>query len=191
LAQLGAKVIKIEPPRPEGKPGGDTARLVGPHFLRKHESLYLQSFNLNKKSLSLDLRSEEGQQILHELVASAHAVANNLRGDLPSKLGLTYEALKDANPAIVCAHLSAYGRDNERAARPGYDFLLQAEAGYCAVTGSPGGEPTRMGLSMVDFMTGTLFSIGLLGPAAMSIPTCSLPHCIRPAILRAGACVAR
>ena len=162
LAQLGAEVIKIEPPRKEGKGGGDTARMVGPHFLREAESLYFQAFNLNKRSLTLDLRSEEGQAIFRDLVATSHVVANNMRGDLPDKMGLNYAALKDVNPAIVCAHLSAYGRDNERAKWPGYDYLMQAEAGYCEVTGEPGGEPQRMGLSMVDFMTGTIFSIGLL-----------------------------
>jgi crotonobetainyl-CoA:carnitine CoA-transferase CaiB-like acyl-CoA transferase len=162
LAQLGAEVIKIEPPQKDGKGGGDTARAVGPHFLRKGESLYFQSFNLNKKSLTLDLRSDEGQAIFRDLVKSAHVVANNMRGDLPEKLGLTYEALQDINPAIVCAHLSAYGRDNERSKWPGYDYLMQAEAGYCAITGEPGAQPQRMGLSMVDFMTGTIFTIGLL-----------------------------
>jgi crotonobetainyl-CoA:carnitine CoA-transferase CaiB-like acyl-CoA transferase len=126
LAQLGAEVIKIEPPQKDGKGGGDTARAVGPHFLRKGESLYFQSFNLNKKSLTLNLRSDEGQAIFSDLVKSAHVVANNMRGDLPEKLGLTYEALQDINPAIVCAHLSAYGRDNVRSKWPGYDYLMQA-----------------------------------------------------------------
>ncbi|WP_255360163.1 CaiB/BaiF CoA-transferase family protein [Erythrobacter sp. QSSC1-22B] len=162
LAQLGAEVIKIEPPRVDGRGGGDTARAVGPHFLRDHESLYFQAFNLNKKSLTLDLREPAGAEVFRKLVATSHAVANNMRGDLPEKLGLTYAALKDVNPAIVCAHLSAYGRDNARATWPGYDYLMQAEAGYCQMTGEPGGEPQRMGLSMVDFMTGTLMSIGLL-----------------------------
>jgi crotonobetainyl-CoA:carnitine CoA-transferase CaiB-like acyl-CoA transferase len=95
-------------------------------------------------------------------VASADAVANNLRGDLPERLGLTYAALNAVKPDIVCAHLSAYGRDNARARWPGYDYLMQAEAGYCALTGDPDGDPQRMGLSMVDFMTGTIMSIGLL-----------------------------
>ena len=167
LAQLGAEVIKIEPPHvdgPDGKRrgGGDTARAVGPHFLSPGESLYFQAFNLNKRSLTLDLRTERGQDVLRQLTASAHAVANNMRGDLPEKLGLTYDALRDVNPAIVCAHLSAYGRDNARAKWPGYDYLMQAEAGYCQLTGDPQGEPQRMGLSMVDFITGTIFSIGLL-----------------------------
>jgi crotonobetainyl-CoA:carnitine CoA-transferase CaiB-like acyl-CoA transferase len=157
LAQLGAEVIKIEPPK-----GGDTARHVGPHFLREGESVYFHAFNLNKRSLTLDLNSEQGKAIFHKLVASSHAVANNLRGDLPARMGLNYDALKGVNPAIVCAHLSAYGRDNARAKWPGYDYLMQAEAGFCALTGDPNGEPQRMGLSIVDFMTGTMMAVGLL-----------------------------
>ena len=157
LAQLGADVIKIEPPK-----GGDTARGVGPHWLREGESLYFQSFNLNKRSLTLDLGTAEGQEILHRLVKDAHVVANNLRGDVPAKIGLTYDALKAVNPAIVCAHISAYGRDNERAKWPGYDYLMQAEAGFCALTGEPDGPPQRFGLSMVDFMSGSIMAVGLL-----------------------------
>ncbi|MFN3945133.1 MAG: CaiB/BaiF CoA transferase family protein [Allosphingosinicella sp.] len=157
LATLGAEVIKIEPPK-----GGDTARLVGPHFLRAGESVYFQTFNLNKRSLTLDLRRPEGQEILHRLAEGSHAVANNMRGDLPEKMGLTYAALAEVNPAIVCAHLSAYGRDNERARWPGYDYLMQAEAGFMALTGEPDAPPTRFGLSMVDFMAGTMMAVGLL-----------------------------
>lgn len=157
LAQLGAEVIKIEPPG-----AGDSARAVGPHFLRDNESLFFQSFNLNKRSITLDLNSVEGKAILQRLAASSHALVNNLRGDLPQRIGLTYEHMKAANPALVCAHLSAYGRDNERARWPGYDYLMQAEAGFLSMTGEPDGPPTRFGLSMVDFMTGTMMSIGLL-----------------------------
>lgn len=157
LAQLGAEVIKIEPIK-----GGDTARGVGPHFLREGESLYFQTFNLNKRSLTLDLSRARGQEVLHRLVERSHAVANNLRGDVPAKVGLTYDALKAFNPAIVCAHASAYGRDNARAKWPGYDYLAQAEAGFCSLTGEPDGPPARFGLSMVDFMTGTQMAVGLL-----------------------------
>lgn len=157
LAQLGADVIKIEQPG-----AGDSARAVGPHFLRENESLFFQSFNLNKRSLTLDLSTAEGKAILHRLAASSHAVVNNLRGDLPAKIGLTYDHLKSVNPALVCAHLSAYGRDNERARWPGYDYLMQAEAGFMAMTGEPDAPPTRFGLSIVDFMTGTMMAIGLL-----------------------------
>ncbi len=157
LAQLGADVVKIEPPG-----AGDTARSVGPHFLRPGESVYFQSFNLNKRSLTLDLNTSDGQAALHRLAADSHVVANNLRGDLPARIGLDRAGLKGANPAIVCAHLSAYGRDNERARWPGYDYLMQAEAGFMSLTGEPEADPTRFGLSMVDFMTGTMLAVGLL-----------------------------
>jgi crotonobetainyl-CoA:carnitine CoA-transferase CaiB-like acyl-CoA transferase len=87
---------------------------------------------------------------------------NNLRGDQPVKLGLTYAALCDANPRIVCAHLSAYGRGNERESWPGYDYLMQAEAGYLHLSGEPGSPPTRMGLSLVDYMAGITAALALL-----------------------------
>lgn len=157
LAQLGADVIKIEPPQ-----GGDTARSVGPHFLSEGESLFFQAFNLNKRSMTLDLARREGFEVFRRLVATSDAVAGNLRGDLPAKLGLTYAGLSDVNPAIVCAHISAYGRDNSRAAWPGYDYLAQAEAGFCLLTGEPGAPPARFGLSVIDFMTGTMMATGLL-----------------------------
>ena len=155
LAQLGAEVIKIEPPE-----GGDTSRGVGPFHLGADDSLFFQTFNLNKRSLTLDLKAPEGKAIFHKLVATADAVCNNARGDQPAKLGLTYDALKHLNPRIVCAHLSAYGRGTPREAWPGYDYLMQAEAGFMSVTGEPDAPPTRFGLSIVDFMTGAMLAIG-------------------------------
>lgn len=162
LADLGAEVIKIENPAE----GGDVSRQTGPFFLgddpQQPDSLFFQTFNRNKKSLRLDLKRPEGQAVLHRLVATCDAVMNNLRGDQPLRLGLTHAALAAVKPSIVCAHLSAYGRDNERATWPGYDYLMQAEAGYLHLTGEPDGMPTRMGLSMVDFMTGTTTAMALL-----------------------------
>jgi crotonobetainyl-CoA:carnitine CoA-transferase CaiB-like acyl-CoA transferase len=157
LADLGAEVIKIESP-----PGGDVSRATGPYFLGEGDSLFFQTFNLNKRSLRLDLKTAEGREVFEKLVASADAVLNNLRGDQPGKLGLDYATLSKIKPSIVCAHLSAYGRDNERAAWPGYDYLMQAEAGFMALTGEPDAPPARFGLSMVDFMTGTTMAMGLL-----------------------------
>ncbi len=157
LADLGAEVIKIESP-----PGGDVSRATGPYFLGEGDSLFFQTFNLNKRSLRLDLKSAEGREVFEKLVGTADAVLNNLRGDQPARLGLDYATLGALNPRIVCAHLSAYGRDNERAAWPGYDYLMQAEAGFMALTGEPDGPPARFGLSMVDFMTGTTMAMGLL-----------------------------
>lgn len=158
LADLGAEVIKIE----NRAQGGDASRGMGPHFLGEHDSHYFQTFNLNKKSCTLDLKHPLGRAAFRKLTATADAVMNNLRGDQPVKLGLTYTALRDCNPRLVCAHISAYGRDNERAGWPGYDYLMQAEAGFLHLTGEPGTPPARMGLSIVDFMTGTTAALALV-----------------------------
>lgn len=158
LADLGAEVIKIE----NRDQGGDATRSMGPFFLGEHDSHFFQTFNLNKKSITLNLKSDAGQQVFHRLVATSDALLNNLRGDQPEKLGLNYTALRAANPRIVCAHLSAYGRDNERKGWPGYDYLMQAEAGYLHLTGEPGTPPSRMGLSIVDYMTGITTALALV-----------------------------
>jgi succinate--hydroxymethylglutarate CoA-transferase len=158
LADLGAEVIKIENPHD----GGDVGRNVGPHFFGKDNSHFFQAFNRNKKSIKLDLKHPEGKAALHALAKDADAVFNNLRGDLPKKMGLTYEALKHIRPDIVCAHLSAYGREGQRASWPGYDYLMQAEAGYLSLTGEPDGPPARFGLSMIDLMTGTTAALALV-----------------------------
>ncbi len=158
LADLGAEVIKIENPHD----GGDVGRAVGPHYFGPGDSHFYQAFNRNKKSIRLDLKQDAGREVLHKLIEHADAVFNNLRGDLPSKLGLTYEALKHIRKDIVCVHLSAYGREGERAAWPGYDYLMQAEAGYLSLTGEPDGPPSRFGLSMIDLMTGTTAALGLV-----------------------------
>ncbi len=157
LADLGAEVIKIEPPG-----GGDVSRATGPHFLGDNDSHFFQTFNRNKKSVVLDLKSEAGRAQFHALVAGSDAVLNNLRGDQPGKLGLTHAALSPIKRSIVCAHLSAYGRDNERASWPGYDYLMQAECGFMALTGEPEGPPSRMGLSIVDYLSGVTCAVGLL-----------------------------
>jgi crotonobetainyl-CoA:carnitine CoA-transferase CaiB-like acyl-CoA transferase len=158
LADLGAEVIKIE----NRAQGGDATRGMGPYFLGEHDSHFFQTFNLNKKSVCLDLKRDEGREAFRRLAASSAAVLNNLRGDQPDKLGLTFAALQDVNPKIVCAHLSAYGRDNERRAWPGYDYLMQAEAGFLHVTGEPGSPPARMGLSIIDYMTGITTALALV-----------------------------
>lgn len=177
LADLGAEVIKIEDP----SRGGDVSRSVGPYMLGEGDSEFFQTFSLGKKSVTLDLKSEDGRKQFEALVKTADAVANNLRGDQPGKLGLTYDALKDINPKIVCAHLSAYGRKSERAAWPGYDYLMQAEAGFMSMTGEPAGPPVRFGLSMVDFHTGsqmaTALLAGVLG-ASRSGEGCDMDVCL-------------
>jgi succinate--hydroxymethylglutarate CoA-transferase len=158
LADLGAEVIKIENPRD----GGDVSRRVGPHFFAPGDSQFFHTFNRNKKSIALDLKHPEGAVVFRDLAASADALLDNLRGDVPAKIGLTYAQLKSANPRLVCAHLSAYGREGSRASWPGYDFLMQAEAGYLTLTGEPGAPPAKFGLSMVDLAAGLTCALGLL-----------------------------
>lgn len=156
LADFGAEVLKVE------TADGDYARQTRPLTLGEGDSLYFQSMNLNKKSICIDLKKPEDRSLFHDLVRGSHAVVNNLRGSLPAKLGLDYSALKALNPAIVCGHISAYGRDNSRADRPGYDFLMQAEAGLMQLTGEPGSPPTRVGVSMIDYMTGMMLAFGVV-----------------------------
>ena len=157
LADMGAEVIKIENPND----GGDMARGVGPHFMPDGSSQFFHSFNRNKRSVTLDLKAPEGRALFLKLVETADAVLDNLRGHQPSKLGLDYAAIGRVNPRIVCAHLSAYGREGERASWPGFDYLMQAEAGYLSVTGEPDGPPARFGMSVVDMMTGLMAAFGL------------------------------
>jgi crotonobetainyl-CoA:carnitine CoA-transferase CaiB-like acyl-CoA transferase len=156
LADFGAEVIKVE------GVDGDYARQTGPKTLGEADSLYYQCFNLNKRSLILDLKSPDDRELFHALVRDSDAVVNNIRGSLPAKLGIDYAALKAVNPAIVCGHISAYGRTGSRADWPGYDFLMQAEAGIMSLTGEPGAPPARVGLSMIDYMTGMMMAFGLV-----------------------------
>jgi crotonobetainyl-CoA:carnitine CoA-transferase CaiB-like acyl-CoA transferase len=157
LADLGADVIRLEDP----STGGDVSRYMGPG---QHgtDSLYFDSFNRGKRSMLLDLKTPAGQDVLHRLVAGAHAVYSNLRGDVVEQLGLTYQGLRDSNPAIVCVSLSAYGRASDRSAEPGYDPLIQAEAGWAALTGDPHGPPVKSGLSLADYAGGVMAGLALL-----------------------------
>jgi crotonobetainyl-CoA:carnitine CoA-transferase CaiB-like acyl-CoA transferase len=142
---------------------------------------------MNKKSVTLDLRSPEGKKALEELILSSEVVLNNLRGDLPAKLGLDYKTLSRIKPSIVCVHISAYGRDNERAAWPGYDYLMQAETGLMHLTGEPDSPPTRIGApSMVDHTTGLTAMVGLLSALIQARATgkgCDVDTCLFDAAL--------
>jgi crotonobetainyl-CoA:carnitine CoA-transferase CaiB-like acyl-CoA transferase len=157
LADLGAEVIKIEDPTV----GGDVSRYVPP-YQGDGDSLYFQSFNRGKKSLTLDLRHPEATQVLNDLARVSHAVYNNLRGDLPKKLGLTYETLGAVNPAIVCCSLSGFGMTGPRAAEPAFDYLIQGYAGWMALTGEPDGPPGKCGVSVIDFAGGYASVLGLM-----------------------------
>lgn len=157
LADLGADVIKIEDP----STGGDVGRYVPP-FNEGEDSLFYQTFNRNKRSISLDLRSEAGRSVFERLVAEADVVFSNLRGDVPEKLGITYDDLAPLNPGIVCASLSGFGTDGTTSHLPGYDYIFQGMAGWMSLTGDPEGPPTKSGLSLVDFSGGLVAGIAIL-----------------------------
>jgi crotonobetainyl-CoA:carnitine CoA-transferase CaiB-like acyl-CoA transferase len=157
LADLGAEVIKLEDPATRG----DVARYVPP-YSDGEDSLYFESFNRSKRSVSLDLRTDAGRTVFERLVRESDAVFCNLRGDLPERLGLTYDALKGVNPRIVCCALSGFGRTGPRAGEPAYDYVLQAMAGWMSLTGEPDGPPVKSGLSLVDFAGGYVAALALL-----------------------------
>jgi crotonobetainyl-CoA:carnitine CoA-transferase CaiB-like acyl-CoA transferase len=157
LADLGAEVIKVE----DVSVGGDVGRYIPP-FQTGTSSLFFESFNRNKRSVALDLRTIEGHGVLEDLVRHSDAVFSNLRGDLPAKLRLRYEDLAHVNSAIVCVSLSGFGMTGPRAAEGAYDVTVQALAGWMAVTGGPEAPPTKSGLSLVDFASGYVATIGLL-----------------------------
>jgi crotonobetainyl-CoA:carnitine CoA-transferase CaiB-like acyl-CoA transferase len=178
LAQLGAEVIKIENPSTRGDP----SRHTGPFFLGHDDSQYFQAWNLNKRSVMLDIKSPEGRAAFEDLVRGADVLLNNLRGDQPVKLGLDHASLRPLKPALVCVHISAYGRDTSRAAWPGYDYLMQAETGLMHLTGEPDTPPARIGApSIVDHMTGLTSTIGLLAALLRARETgqgCDVDTCL-------------
>ncbi len=157
LADLGADVIKIEDPRTNG----DVGRYVPP-FQDGEDSLFFETFNRNKRSISLDIVSASGRRIFEDLVATADAVVSNLRGDVPAKLRIQYEHLKHINPKIVCVSLSGFGTVGPRVTEPGYDYILQGMCGWMNLTGEPNGPPTKSGLSLVDFSSGYVLSAATL-----------------------------
>lgn len=155
LTDLGADVIKIE----QREAGGDVGRYIPPGQ-EGTSSLYFETFNRGKKSLDIDLKSARGREVFLSLVETSDAVFSNLRGDQAERLGLAYRDLERTNPAIVCVALSGYGPGQPE--RPGYDALVQAEAGWASLTGEPGGPPVRSGLSLVDYVGGLVSAVGLL-----------------------------
>jgi crotonobetainyl-CoA:carnitine CoA-transferase CaiB-like acyl-CoA transferase len=157
LADLGAQVLKIEDPAT----GGDVGRYIPP-FADGEDSLFFETFNRNKRSLSLDVTNDAGRAVLEDLVRASDAVYSNLRGDVPERLRIRYDDLKHVNPKIVCCSLSAFGMNGPRRAEPGYDYILQGIAGWMDLTGEPDGPPTKSGLSLVDYIGGIVAALSLV-----------------------------
>jgi crotonobetainyl-CoA:carnitine CoA-transferase CaiB-like acyl-CoA transferase len=146
LADLGAEVIKIEPP------GGEISRQVS--------DSYFASLNRNKQSVCLDLRLEQGRQRLGELVANSHALLVNMKPSAIKRLGLTYAALRQFNEKIVCVAMTGFGLNGGD--DPAFDYIIQAATGVAAMTGDPAGPPTLPGYSSADNSTGLAAALGLL-----------------------------
>jgi crotonobetainyl-CoA:carnitine CoA-transferase CaiB-like acyl-CoA transferase len=141
--------------------GGDVSRYVPP-YQAGEDSLFFETFNRNKRSVSLDITHPAGRTVFEDLVRVADVVYSNLRGDVPARLRIRYEDLKSLNPRIVCCSLSGFGMTGPRARDPAYDYILQGLAGWMSVTGEPGGPPAKSGLSLVDYCGGFVAAIAVL-----------------------------
>jgi crotonobetainyl-CoA:carnitine CoA-transferase CaiB-like acyl-CoA transferase len=149
LADLGAEVIKIESPGV-----GDVARHLPPGAI-DNDSLFFQSVNRGKKSIQLDMRSPEGRDAFNRLLPAVDVLFANPRGDMPEKMSITYDDLKEFNPKLVCCFLTGFGRTGPRRNHPGYDYLVQALSGIAWLGGEPDSPPARCGISVIDMAAGT------------------------------------
>jgi len=165
LADVGADVIKVEPPQ------GDDYRHIGP-FVGGEGGLFLL-MNRNKRSIALDLKAPEGFKIAHELIAKCDVVVENFRPGVGDRLGIGYEAAKAINPGVVYLSISGFGQTGPLASRPSYDLIAQAMAGMMSMTGEPGGPPTRVGDALGDLVSGLFgawaVAIALFGRARTGV----------------------
>ncbi|MGV8146798.1 MAG: CaiB/BaiF CoA transferase family protein [Alkaliphilus sp.] len=159
LADLGADVVKIEMPET-----GDDSRYFGPHI--KGESAYFMSINRNKRSMTLNLKKEEGKKLFLEMIKEFDVVVENFRPGTMEKLGLGYDMLKTVNPKLVYAAASGYGHTGPYSKRAAYDAVVQAMGGLMSITGELGGKPTRVGSSIGDITAGLFTTIGILAALA-------------------------
>jgi crotonobetainyl-CoA:carnitine CoA-transferase CaiB-like acyl-CoA transferase len=155
LADMGAEVIKIEDPDE-----GDPVRKQG--AARNGYSLYFATFNRNKRSLALDLRSTEGKEILRSLIRKADVVVNNYRPGVMDKMGFGRDALRALKPDIVSCHVTGFGLDGPYADRPSFDFIAQAMSGFMSVNGDPNGPPMRAAPPISDLVAGAYAAMGVL-----------------------------
>jgi len=155
LADMGARVIKVEQP---GK--GDDTRAWGPPFL-EGESAYFLSINRNKESVTLDFKHPEGRALLEQLIAKADVLVENFRPGTLTKLGLDYDTLSKKYPRLIYCSISGFGHTGPRWKQPGYDAVMQAEGGLMSVTGAADGPPYRLGVAIVDIVSGMFAAYGV------------------------------
>jgi len=154
LSDLGAEIIKVEIPGT-----GDDSRAFGPFI--ENRSLYFLSINRGKKSISLNLKTGKGKDMLKELVRKVDVIVENYRPGTMEKLGLGYEALKEINPRLIYAASSGFGHSGPYSQKPAYDILAQAMGGMMSITGWPGSAPTRVGISLGDITASLFTAIGI------------------------------
>jgi len=155
LGDMGAEIIKIEDPR-----HGDDTRAWGP-YLNGHSSFY-QQLNRSKKSVAIDLKTAEGAAALRDLVATADVLIENFRPGSLTKLGFGYAEVSAMNPRLIYCSITGYGQTGPCAHLPGYDAVIQGEAGIMDMTGFADGEPTRVGVAITDYLSGLYASQGIL-----------------------------
>jgi crotonobetainyl-CoA:carnitine CoA-transferase CaiB-like acyl-CoA transferase len=156
LGDMGADVVKVEPP---GR--GENSRAFGPFV--EGESLYTMVFNRNKRSLTLDLRSDRGKQVLLGLLRKADVLVENFVPGTLEKMGLDWEALKALNPRLIVTRISGFGQSGPLSRKPCFDVIAQSMSGLMDITGEPDGRPTMAGTYVVDYSTGLYAAIGTLG----------------------------
>ncbi|HEX2081425.1 MAG TPA: CoA transferase [Longimicrobium sp.] len=160
LGDLGAHVIKVE------RPGtGDDTRAWGPPWAvgpAGREAAYYLCVNRNKRAVTADLKAEEGRALVHRLARGADVLVENFAPGMLDGWGLGYDALAAENPGLVFCSITGYGSDGPEAGRPGYDFAVQARAGWMAITGDPEGAPTKVGVAVVDVLTGQNAAVAVL-----------------------------
>ena len=155
LADMGADVVVVE------SPDGDSTRYLAPHFFQG-DSAYFLSINRNKRSIAVDLKTAEGQRVLHRLVRWSDVVLDNLRPAQREALGVSYAQLERINPRVVSCSLTGFGSDGPYRDRPAYDIIVQALSGVMSLTGEPGGPSLRTGVPIGDLVAGMYMTIGVL-----------------------------
>ena len=159
LADMGADVVKIESPK-----GGDPVR--GQGEIKDGLSWYFALFNRNKRSITLDLYSDEGKQVLADMLQDADVLVENFKPGVLAKMGFTQERLEALNPALVSASVNGFGSSGPYADRPAFDFIAQAMSGLMSVTGSASGGPTRAGPPLSDLIAGLYCAFGIVSALA-------------------------
>ncbi|RDY69088.1 CoA transferase [Halobacillus trueperi] len=155
LGDLGADIIKVEAPG-----GSDETRTWGPPFKEGMSAYYLCA-NRNKKSLTLDLKSPEGKEVMEKLVKDSDVVINNFKTGTMERLGFGYDHLKEINPQIVFCSITGFGETGPYQHLPGYDFIIQAMSGLMSITGDDQSGPQKLGVAITDILTGLYACIGI------------------------------